>query len=113
MTPVDDDEDVDVDDTPELLLTLDAAATAAELLAAKAFMAACILCCGVMPNVPNCDKEFKAFNEALFLSSFLLRDDEEDPLIPLPTPQPPPKEPCVDIKPPEDEALLAFELPTK
>lgn len=50
---------------------------ATPVLAAKAFMAACMLCCGVIPKAPNCDKEFKALSEGLFLSRSLPEDEEE------------------------------------
>jgi len=53
------------DDTPEL--------------AAKAFIAACMLCCGVMPKAPNCDSELSAFSEGLFLSRSLPDDEDDEP----------------------------------
>lgn len=105
---------------PELLpdVAAAAAAAAAELLAANAFIAACILCCGVMHNAPNCDREFKAFNEALFLSAALLsrEDDEEEELEPPPPAPPPPLppppiEPCGDIRfADDDETLVGNEV---
>lgn len=105
---------------PELLpdVAAAAAAAAAELLAAKAFIAACILCCGVIHNAPNCDREFKAFNEALFLSAaFLSREDDEEeeleppPPAPPPPLPPPPIEPCGDIRfaDDDDETLVGNE----
>lgn len=79
------------------------------VLAAKAFIAACMLCWGVIPSAPNWVSELRAFSEGLFFS----RSFPDDPPEELPSAE------CGDISGlllpklgciPASDALLALTL---